>query len=225
MLLAAAVQVGALADEVSCHVHGRPVTAQSRDLAGRSVRAELATVLQVPEGTATGLVSDAVELVGSRPAVLSALAQGRVSYPHVLKLLEETASLPVQVRVAADAALLPGCVSWTPVQLGRRARSWVARHHPEPVAVRHRRACADRHVWVTHERDGMAWLHALLPAVQAVAIFEGLSFGARMLAAGADEGADRMGEGRRLVGQLRADLLAEVLLPELTGTTTEHQHD
>ncbi|SFB23274.1 DUF222 domain-containing protein, partial [Cellulomonas marina] len=144
VLLAAAVQVGALADEVSCHVHGRPVTAQSRDLAGRSVRAELATVLQVPEGTATGLVSDAVELVGSRPAVLSALAQGRVSYPHVLKLLEETASLPVQVRVAADAALLPGCVSWTPVQLGRRARSWVARHHPEPVAVRHRRACADR---------------------------------------------------------------------------------
>ncbi|GIG28709.1 HNH endonuclease signature motif containing protein [Cellulomonas marina] len=213
--LATAARTAALADTVAAAAEGLELSREDRDLAERAVTAELATVLQLPEVTTGGLLDDAVALTGPRTAVLEALASGRVAYRHVQVLLRETGHLPADVQAEADAALLPGCGSWTPTQLARRARSWAQRHDPTTMSERYERARAGRRVWVEPDRDGMAWLHALLPAPHAQAIYEGLSFGARMLRA--DETASPQDA---LVPQLRADLLVDLLLPELTGTST-----
>jgi hypothetical protein len=88
-----------------------------------------------------------------------------------------------------------------------RVRRLVDRMNPAAMAERHEKERAERDVVLEPGANGMAWLHAYLPAVEAVAIHDRLTRAAVGLHA--QEGADRC------IGQLRADVLIDLLLAPL----------
>jgi len=87
------------------------------------------------------------------------------------------------------------------------------------MGTRHERAAGERRVWVTPLPDGMAELAAILPAAVAYGIHDRLT---RMAQAHAEAGGNQTPETagmHRSTDQLRADLLAELLL---CGAPTGH---
>ncbi|GAA4376440.1 HNH endonuclease signature motif containing protein [Agromyces bauzanensis] len=184
-------------------------TSRERDMATRSFVAELATTLGQHEASASRLVAEAERLTGPRRATLDALAAGELALTQVRSVLELTQDLPAEVadaveRVALDAAsdaTALGIVS-TNADLRRRMRRVRERMHPEPLADRHARAVAERHVCVDPAPDGMAWFGLYVEAERAVAIDARLTVLAAREASG----------DTRTTAQRAADLAADLLL-------------
>jgi hypothetical protein len=147
---------------------------------------------------------------------------------------QEAPSAVVQRLAAELVERAPHC---TVAQLRAWARRRRAALLAETQEARHRAARAGRRVWVEHGEDGMAWLHALLDAPTALAVQDRLDTLVALLGpaeetarAGADRELDRCGpagcgpekyspEGfdpgaraARTEAQLRADVLADLLL-------------
>ncbi|MCS5733931.1 HNH endonuclease signature motif containing protein [Herbiconiux daphne] len=181
--------------------------AQSRrdqhELAMRSLAAEIGCALHLPGSTATRLLNDAETLTRSLPTTLAALTAGSISYRHAEVLLANARSLPHDARAPFEQALLATAQTETAARLDRVARRERERLHPESIEVRTSTALTERHVTVTPDADGMAWVSGYLPAVAAVAIDERLTRIAR---------AARSRESELSVAQLRADALASLLL-------------
>jgi hypothetical protein len=130
--------------------------------------------------TARGLVEDARSLVHDLPATLEELGRGAISYRHAQVMAGHTADLDAPARSAVEAAALPVASTTTPSGFTRRLRRVRELVHPEPVAVRHRRAAADRSVRLDPAADGMSWLTAFLPAVTGHAIMDRLDHAAAL---------------------------------------------
>jgi hypothetical protein len=178
----------------------------------RAFRAELACALLIPESTADRLTSDAEALVSALPATLAELRAGRIRERHARILVDQLGDLDADDRAEVERLALPLAATMTATKFERRVRSLREQRAPDDHADRHRRARDERDVVVHPERDGMAWLGARLPAVDAVAIHTRLDATARSLR--------RAGDSRTLA-QLRADLFCSVLLegegPGATG--------
>ncbi|MEO5919575.1 MAG: DUF222 domain-containing protein [Pseudolysinimonas sp.] len=187
------------------------VTAADSGMSQRAFRAELACALLIPEATADRLTSDAVSLVNDLPATLAALRDGGIRERQARILVDQLGDLPADDRLALETLALPLAGSMTAAKFERRVRALREARVPGDHAERHRRARSDRDVVVHPERDGMAWLGAQLPAVDAIAIHSRLDATARSLR--------RAGDSRTLA-QLRADLFCSVLLEgEGAGST------
>jgi hypothetical protein len=169
----------------------------------RSLVAEIATTLRVPEGTAAHRIDEAETLRDSLPATLAALARGDISYPHAQRVVREARTLPEGARGDFEVAALAGVESLTPTQLAVRARTLREGMHPETIDTRHREARDQRAVWVENEHDGMATVVCRLPTVSAFAIDDTLDQLARSL---------RSPDETRTHAQLRADGLVELVL-------------
>lgn len=157
-----------------------PGLSGAAQLAERAFVADLATAMQLPEVTARGLVEDARSLVHDLPATLEELGRGAISYRHAQVMAGHTADLDAPARSAVEAAALPVASTTTPSGFTRRLRRVRELVHPEPVAVRHRRAAADRSVRLDPAADGMSWLTAFLPAVTGHAIMDRLDHAAAL---------------------------------------------
>lgn len=105
---------------------------------------------------------------------------------------------------AFDAAVTDRAVRLVPAKFAVAARAIRERVHAESLERRHRRAAADRGVWMTAELDGMASITALLPAAGARGMMAQLDRAARHLRAAPDE--------ERTLAQLRADVLADLIV-------------
>lgn len=105
---------------------------------------------------------------------------------------------------AFDAAVTDRAVRLVPAKFAVAARAIRERVHAESLERRHRRAAADRGVWMTAELDGMASISALLPAASARGMMAQLDRAARHLRAAPDE--------ERTLAQLRADVLADLIV-------------
>lgn len=171
--------------------------------ADRSFRAELATIVQIPEATAGSLIANSQTLVNELPATLDALTAGTISYRHAEKIVDNATSLPVQSRAAFEAAVLPAAEVMTVTKFAERARKIRERLHPESITDRHVAALESRTVGIDRGRDGMSWLTAYLPAEQAEAIDNRLTDIARSF---------RTEHEERTLPQLRADALADLLI-------------
>jgi len=186
--------------------------AADRGLSKRAFRAELACALLIPESTADRLTSDAESLVNDLPATLAALRDGRIRERHARILVDQLGDLAAEDRAVIERLALPLAEAMTAAKFERRVRALRERRLPDDHAERNRRARDERDVVVHPERDGMAWLGARLPAVDAIAIHTRLDATARSLRRAGDS---------RTVGQLRADLFCSVLLegegPGATG--------
>jgi hypothetical protein len=183
---------------------GSEMSASARArMARRVVVSEVACALRISERAADVLVAESKALVNDLPATMGALRSGAIGYRQARTIVDNVATLSDADRAELERLVLPVAAESTPGIFDRRVRAVREKLDPGSSVARHSHAVVDRRVECTGGRDGMAWLSAYLPAVQAVAIFSRLTDAARALQA--------TGEPRTL-DQSRADLVATALL-------------
>ncbi len=184
--------------------HGHLLT----EVIERSVRLELAAAMRITEAAAGRLIAEAAALVDRFPAVLDSLAGARMTRRHASLLCE--AMDAVEAEFLID--LLPRAIALAeqlPVgSFRRRLRLLIESARATTLAERHERAIRGRRVVVEDAEDGMAWLHALLPATEAHAGHGRLTAMAKVLDAQPDED--------RTLDQLRADVFCDLLIDGVT---------
>lgn len=186
-----------------------------REMAHRSITAELATALRVPERTMERQISEAWALSTTLPATLQAMRNGRISSRHAAVIVQETTDLDDDpgLRARLDEQLAAIAAGTTAATLRVRARALREKLGIESIEARHRAARAERRVELETARDGMAWLHAFLPAEDALLIKDRLDRIARAASDGtADAGGAGGGGDARGRDQLRADATRDLLL-------------
>jgi hypothetical protein len=145
------------------------------EIVERSVRLEVAAALRISEHTAGTLLATAEALVHRYPAALEALGRAAITEQHaqILVTLLDAASPAVRERLAGRAVTL---AQQTPTGAFRRGlRRLIDREESTTLTERHEAALADRRVVIEPAHDGLAWLHALIPAVEAHAIHNRLT--------------------------------------------------
>ena len=176
--------------------------AERREWGARAMLAELACALRVPETTLTRRLARTAALAAF-PRFREANAAGLVSSWHCDVMLDIFGSVSDESALAAaDEAMIGRALVSTPSELRVPARRWRARHLPTTMDER-RRNLADRDVTLVAADDDLCLLSALLPAVEAMAIYHRLTD-----LAAAVQGPDE----ERTLGQLRADVLCDLLL-------------
>ena len=199
-----AMRCDALAD---AERHGRVLS----EVIDRSVRLELAAALRITEYAAGELLGMAEALVHRYPGVLDSLSAARMTERHAAVLVDAVD----QVEPEFHDLILPQAVALAeaePVGTFRRLlRALIDTVRVVTLAERHQAALEARRVVVEPAVDGMAWLHELVPAVEAHAIYERATAIAKVLAAVEGE--------TRTLDQLRADVLCDLLID---GDTTAH---
>ena len=176
--------------------------AQRREWGARAMLAELACALRVPETTLSRRLARTAALAAF-PRFRAANAAGAVSSWHCDVMLDVFGNVAEEAALAAaDAALIGRALTATASDLRVSARRWRARHVPKTLDER-RRNLADRRVQVSAADDDLCWLTALLPAVQAMAIYHRLSDVAAAVQGSGDD---------RTADQLRADAMCALLL-------------
>ncbi|HEX5729857.1 HNH endonuclease signature motif containing protein [Microbacterium sp.] len=178
------------------------------DVIERSVRLELAAALAITEAAAGAMIAQADALVHRYPSVLESLAGARTTQRHAVDLVEAMDAVEPEFR----GRLLPRALELAeslPVGTFRRQlRKLIESARSVTLTERHEHALQARRVFVENVDDGMAWLHALIPAVEVHAIHGRLTASAKVLAAHPDE--------TRTLDQLRADVLCDILIDGVT---------
>ncbi|WP_439592051.1 DUF222 domain-containing protein [Microbacterium sp.] len=210
----------------------------STEILDRSVRLEIATALRTTEYAAGELLALSDAVVRRYPAVYDVLHQAEITEQHarILVTVVDSVDPAVRARVLDEGMTL---AKELPVGSFRRAmRALVDRVRAVTLAERHREAVAARRVHVEHVGDGMSWLHALIPSVEAHAIHQRLTgIAAAIVGRRSDAGADVDADARadvdvdadarvdadtaetRTMDQVRADALCDLLVD---GDTTLH---
>ena len=161
---------------------------------------EIAAALAVSRRGGQAVVERALELDGA-PEVFDALARGQVSVRKAETLLTETAHLSADDAAAVRREMVPQAGRMTVPQLRRGIRRCEAQRDPGATQKRHVAAVADRGVRMEPAPDAMAWIHAFLPAVDAMRVMTGLDAMAAAAAPQDDRTAD----------QRRADALTDAI--------------
>ncbi|MBP3043083.1 HNH endonuclease [Arthrobacter jiangjiafuii] len=165
---------------------------------------EAATILGIPTGTAAMRMNEAGTLCETHTATLVKLESGALSYGHVQTVLDQSQNIPAAELPGFEAELLGVAVAGqTGSQFRVKARRLRESKYPETIQKRQRTAFEKRRVVLDPGCDGMSWLSASLPAEKAQAIFTQLSKAAR---------GERSAGDPRMVDQLRADILEDLLL-------------
>jgi hypothetical protein len=184
----------------------RAVQRDRVDLAERAAVAEIAVRLRLSEHTVRVRAAHARTLMTGCPKIWAAFGEGRLSERHAVEAARMAATLPagdLDALAVFDDEACSRALALTPAKFAVAARAIRERVHAESIETRHRRAVQDRGVWMTAELDGMASVHALLPADRARAMMSRLDRAARHLAVVADE--------ERTLAQLRADALCDLV--------------
>ena len=199
----------------------------SRELIERSVRLELATALRITESQAGMLLYRAEVLVHDFPSVWDSLAHARMTERHATIIVDELAPLDREVagRLVENVRELAESLAVGPFR--RALRRLIDRELAPTLSVRHEHAIRRRRVVIEPDADGMSWLHALLPSVEAHAIQARLTaMGKVLLGARADgTSGDRPGGvtphggsagDERSLDEVRADVLCDLLIDGVT---------
>jgi len=169
---------------------------------------------------ALDLVETSLVLSGRLSATLELLAAGRIDYPRARVMADLLDTCTEVVAHTVEAIVLPRAAGLTPGGLAtaiRRALSVI-----DAAALRRRLARAARAADVGYypTQDGMARLIADLPLPVAAACTDAVTRYASSQQAGGDQ---------RPIGQIRAELLADLILrpwdttrPPVTGEITIH---
>lgn len=179
-----------------------------QDNALSSMEAELAAILQIPEGSASRLMAHAATLVRTLPATMEHLDGGILGWEHAVIIAEETtllrASGIAEDSITAFELLLLGkAAKSTLPSFKEKARRIRERRYPESIIPRTRRAYADRHMSKNHDRDGMSWLSFYAPSPTVEGIWDQCTAAAQAAQGQHEE---------RTLAQLRIDVAAAMLL-------------
>ncbi|WP_243075534.1 HNH endonuclease signature motif containing protein [Microbacterium sp. SS28] len=212
------------------------------DLPLREVSAELGTAMRVGDRTVQRRIDDAHTLVTRFSATFDAWRAGRIDRQHVTTIVDEGVVLTEDAaRREYETLTLAVAEVESAGRMREIARVIAARIDPEASARRRTAALRSRDVRVLDLDDGMARLLADLPAPLAYAIMDRLTEFARSVAdaegAGLDRGpdaarpvaaehdtdaavnADDEASASRTLGEIRADVLSDLLL---TSVPTGH---
>jgi hypothetical protein len=189
-------------------------TASDRDLTERSVAFDLAQRLSLSEQAVRSQAHVADVLVDSLPRLRELFECGRIGLQHATAAVEHIVGIPEGEKLAFyDGRLAEIVEGIRPGVFAARAQTLRERLCVETLQVRHEEARTRRRVVIEPAEDGMAWLSAYLPALDAARIDSRLAATATRLRH--EEGATRTKE------QLRADLLVGWLTGDGTpGATT-----
>ena len=172
--------------------------------------ADLATRLCLAENTVRVYAHTGSTLRARTPTVWAWFLEGEISTANAREVADLVTELPAQVWAVFDHQILEHAKTLAPARFRAKARALRERLHTETMQVRHERARADRRVSIEVDRDGMGWLHALLPAHDLSLIHAQLDQTAFGLFTEADEA--------RTMNQLRADVLVDLLTGGATAT-------
>jgi len=165
-------------------------------------------------------MGQAVELLTRFPLTFGALSDGRISLAHARVIQDAGTVLEGADALAAYETVVVACAEQrAPGRVRRLALREAEKAQTAPLADRHEIAREERRVWVDSLPDGMAQLGAVLPAAVAFGIHDRLT---QMALAHGGSDADHglpAAERPRTMDQLRADLLADLLL---CGAPTNH---
>lgn len=186
----------------------------------RTIAAEIATVQHVSDRTIERRMAAAGMLVDLFPTVWEAQGQGRIGAAHSRVIVDAGSHIESPAaREAYAAIMLPLAETESPNRLRALARRVAERFAATTVTERHRKARAQRRVWVTDGEDGMAALHAHAPAALLHGMFDRLSQMAHALreeSLRAKREAKRDGRefdaDDRTVDEIRVDLLTDLVL-------------
>lgn len=197
-----------------------PTLNPSQSMRWRSLRAEIACALRIPERTAENQLATAHSLTHQLRRTLHALKAGEISYRHAEALVDSVAGLDADAAAALETAALPFARNLTVTKFDRNLRTLRERANPESNVERRERAVTDREVTFIPARDGMAWLSAYLPAADALAGFNRLTEIAGCLRAADKTLPDDSPLPVRTLAQARADAFQDLLIdgePALEG--------
>lgn len=174
----------------------------SSDKQGRGVSAEIALARKVSRARGSKLLCFARTLIMDLPHTYTALKAGNISEEKAQVVAKETSWLPREVRAKVDERMSHRLGAIGVGRLANETRA-VAQQLDQVAAVAHLdRSIKERRVSVRPAPGNMAYLTALLPLRQAVAVYANLSKSAATTVGtgGAEE---------RSQSQIMADLLVE----------------
>ncbi|WP_166791676.1 HNH endonuclease signature motif containing protein [Cryobacterium frigoriphilum] len=190
---------------------GIPITGAQWDgyeVAMRSLRAEVACALRIPEVSAGRILLESSMLVNRLPQTFAALGDGTISYKHARTVVEEIRALPDEALEDFEAAVLPRAARTTPVRFRAVARQVRERKHPWSIEKRREICLSDRSARFRPRHDGMAMLEFYQSADWAGAAYARITDLAISMQ-GSDE--------TRTLTQLRSDVASELLLRGVTA--------
>lgn len=184
-------------------------TPHSRDLAFRSVRAEVACALRLPERTVENLFGEARMLVRELPAATQALRSGEITYRHAQVIIDHAADLEGEQRARFERLAVPIAATSTVSSLERQARRLRESINADTILERTRAAVERREVTWSPGRDGMGWLSLYLPVADGLAIHSRATDAARKLR---DLERPTAPTPPRTLAQLRLDVMRDALM-------------
>jgi len=194
----------------------------SRELVMRSLRLELAAALRITENAAGMMLARAESLVHSYPTVLESLSRSGVTVRHAEILVDDLDVLDREVAARLVGRAL-GLAQSLPVGSFRRAlRRLIERETAPTLTERHEVAVRGRRIMVEPAGDSMSWVHALVPSVEAHAIFGRVTQKAVVIRdhdRGSTRGGESDGSVERSLDEIRADVFCDLLID---GTVPQH---
>lgn len=176
----------------------------------RSLRLELAMGLGITEYAAGMLIVEAEALVNRYPAVLDSLWGARINQRHVRDLIAALDAVEPEYRDRLIGPAVELAESQPVGKFRRKLRKLIDTVRAATQTERHEKALESRRVVLEPAEDGMAWLHILMPAVEARAIHNRVTAFGKVLA-------KEEGETRTL-DQLRSDVVCDLLIDGDTST-------
>jgi len=214
---------------------------QAKEMALRSVAAEIASAWNDSDRSVLARMNRAMTLIDHYPDTFTAYEQGRILRRHIDLVVECGTPLDTEARGLLDAAAVVHCEQNSPGRARPLLQMLAESLQPRTLTDRHQDAREHRRVRVLPLEDGMAELIVTLPATLAHAILDRLTRQASAVkdlrerarvvadATGvAQEGlvgvddepspTDVLASDERTTDQIRADLLADMLLTTTPGT-------
>jgi len=174
------------------------------EFAVRAAAADLAVRLNLAESTVRAHGHVASTLRRRMPTLWAWFIEGEVSTQNAREAASVVIELPDASWAAFDAQLLDAARTLAPARFTTKARALREKLHGRPLEERHVIAEQQRAVFTEPDRDGMGWLHAYLPTdnlAMASAHIDALAFELFT-----------QGDEPRTMSQLRADILADLLM-------------
>ncbi|UOE43023.1 HNH endonuclease signature motif containing protein [Agromyces larvae] len=172
-LIRLAIEVAARAEVA--FTSPRLSSTRRREIARRSIIAELATAMHLPEQTVARLADEGWALAERLPETFEGMRRGEFSLAHARVAIDQSDGLAPEALARFDHEISALAGTMTAATLRRRARRLREQLTAETLHDRHRAALAERRIELEPARDGMAWLHAFLPATEALLIHDRLT--------------------------------------------------
>jgi hypothetical protein len=160
---------------------------------------EIGARLSISSGSASFRVGLAVELAGPLTATAAALAAGEIDVQKAHSIADGCRYLDPGTAAEVESLVLARASDQTNAQLKKAVRKAAITADPIAAQQRHVAAKNERGVWLTPLDDGMAQVHAVMAAADAVKVYNVLTAAALS--------AKLAGGETRTTAQLRADFL------------------